>query len=225
LRWEGLLPDDITEDRLGEGLGMNAGSSKNLKSTADADEITPEYEGPLVNGRPTLTGAKVQDWCRSAHLPILHDDAALKLAGELNNLEFLRVLWASEFSELRKANPSAQRMRRIANALAILNSDLPALLRDNRAIKPDADLTLTEALLELVRKHQPIVDKHRLTRGRPRELTGNVTANIGKLVVKLCDQGRVTKKSRDAFVSIAMGWLLPNPPADIAISRNRRRRA
>jgi hypothetical protein len=47
---------------------------------------------------------------------------------------------------------------------------------------PDCDLALTEALRDLVEKHQSIIDKHTHVQGRPSDLAGNVAANIGQLV-------------------------------------------
>ncbi len=181
--------------------------------------------GPLVNGRPALTIRAVQSWCRSAHMHGVSDTAAAEVACQLNHAALLRTQWSPEFAELRKANPSTKRIRRVADALATLRDDLPGLIDDSRAAKPDADMTLTEALLDLVQKHQPILDKHPLARGRPRDLAGNVAANIGKLVSKLCDSRHITTKAHDAFVASAMAWLLQNRPTDTAISRNRRRRA
>jgi hypothetical protein len=167
----------------------------------------------------------VQGWLRSVHLLGLNEEAAIKVTQELNNAAFLRFMWAPEFAEQQKANPSAQRMRRIADALATLRDDLPGVLHDSRVINPDIDLSLTEALLELVAKHQPIIDAQKKTRGRPTNRAGNLAANIGKLVAQLSDSDRVTKKALDAFVAKAMVWLSQGTAADAAISKNRRRRA
>ena len=204
---------------------MSVGISKpatlrHARPTAQLDDW-----GPLVNGRPVLTVANVQEWSRSVHLPNMSDAAAAEAARQLNHLAFMRCQWAPEFAEQRKANPSAKRMQRIANALAVLQKDLPVVLNESRKIKPDADQSLTKALLDLVRSHRRVIDAYPRVRGRPRELTGNVAANIGKLLLNVYDQGRPTAKARDAFVQCAMGWLLAKAPTDGAISRNRRRRA
>ena len=204
---------------------MNAGKPTRSASTGDVDCFTiateTDNDRPSVNGRSALTIQEVQDWCR--HMPRLSDTAAGKVACELNHAAFLCAEWAPEFAEQRRANQSFQRMRRIADALATLRNDLPKLLDDSRAV--NADVTLTEALLDLVEKHGVVIDKHRHAPGRPSELAGNVAANIGKLLSQLYDPGSVTKKARDAFVARAMAWLTQNPPTDTAISRNRRRRA
>ncbi len=207
---------------------MKTGTSKRATSTGDAGRGTTETDhwGPLINGRPILEIQDVQRWCRSAHIPCMNDTAAAKVAGKLNLAAALRTQWAPEFADFRKANLSTQRMGRIANALATLLNDLPGVLKDSRAVKPDADVSVTEALLDLVQKHKPIIDKYRHRRGRPRDLAGNVAANIGTLVTELCDDpNRITEKARDAFVTDAMAWLLLDPPANSAISRSRRRRA
>jgi hypothetical protein len=143
----------------------------------------------------------------------------------LNDYAFLGCLWAPEFSDFRKSNVSTLRIRRVANALAVLRDELPEVLGESRAVNPNADLGLTEALLDLVRKHRPLIEGHRPVRGRPRELAGNVAANIGKLVVKLCGSNSLTKKAQDAFVAGAMEWLSQQARPDTSISRNRLRRA
>jgi hypothetical protein len=206
---------------------MSTETSKRPTSIGATERSTIETDdaGPLVNGRPVLTSQEVQDWCRSVHVPGLSDSGAIEIARLLNQAAFLRVLWAPEFAETRKANPSTLRMRRIADALAILLEELPWALNDSRAVKPDTDLTQSEALLDLVRKHQPIIDKYRHGPGRPRDLTANLAAKIGRLVSELSDRGRVRTKALDAFVAIAMDWLSQTHPTDAAISRNRRRRA
>jgi hypothetical protein len=192
--------------------------------TANRAVLQIKDGGPLVNGRPILTRKKVQRWGQRAHLPELTDAAADEIACQLNHAELMGVFWKSEFSAFRNANPSTQRMRRIADALRVLRNDLPVVINDSRTVKPNADLTLTEALLDLAQKHQPIIDKYGHVRGRPRALQGNVAANVGKLVCKLCDQNRIPKKAHDAFVADAMAWLMQSPTSDDAISRNRRRR-
>jgi hypothetical protein len=183
---------------------------------------TPD-EGLLINGRPALTIRDVQNWCCAASMLILSDIAAAELARELNHAAFLPSEWSPEFADSRKTNPSMNRIRRIASALATLRDDLPGLLNDSGAIS--ADVSLTEALLDLVQKHGPVIDKYRPAQGRPEDLTVKVTANIGKLLRKVCDSPGVAAKAHDAFVACAMAWLLPNPPSDATISRNRRRQA
>jgi hypothetical protein len=192
---------------------MNVEISAHSGSTCD--------EGPLINGRPVLTIEVVQSWCRAASMPGLTNSAAAEMARELNDATLLRAQWAPEFAKLQKANPSILRMRRIASALATLRGDLPGLLDDSRA--GGADVSLTEALLDLVQKHESVIDKYRRARGRPDDLTVKVATNIGRMLRKQFTSVRVTAKAHDAFVACAMAWLLPNPPADTTISRNRRR--
>jgi hypothetical protein len=47
---------------------------------------------------------------------------------------------------------------------------------------PDCDLALTEALRDLVEKHQSIIDKHTHVQGRPSDLPETSPQNIGQLV-------------------------------------------
>ena len=193
--------------------------------TTESVALAPTDDGgPLINGRPALTIPEVQGWFRSVHLSGLDKEAATKVARQLNHAALLRFMWAPEFAQQRRANPSTQRMRRIADALATLRADLPRVLHDNRAVKPDTDLSLTEALLDSVTKHQPIIDMYKTTRGRPNNPAGNLAANIGKLIVKLAGSNHVTKKAVDGFVANAMSWLSQGTAADAAISKNRRRR-
>jgi hypothetical protein len=115
-------------------------------------------------------------------------------------------------------------MRRIAQSLAVLRDELPRSLQESRVVRPDADLGPTEALLDLVHKHSPIIDDYLPVRGRPRKPAKNLEANIGKRLSVVCEPGRVTMKARDIFVTLAMAWLTESSPTDAAISRNRRRR-
>ena len=201
-------------------VGLLVTKERTLVMSTSTDE-----NGPLIDGRPALTVQEVQSWCHSAYMPNLDDIAAAEVARQLNHAALLRSEWAPEFAELRKANPSMQRLHRVAGALATLRSDLPGMLDGSHAIDPNADMTLTEALLDLVQKHQLVIDEYRHTRGRPYDPVVTIAANIGRLLSKLCDPGCGTAKAHDAFVAKAMAWLSQNPPADAAISRNRRRRA
>jgi hypothetical protein len=212
-----LLVHDPHPMRLGQSINGNAiKMSKRIDTVAD---------GPLINGRPALTIAECKEWARAAHAPALGDSAASELTGQINHAAFLRCMWAPEFAEQRKANQSTSRLRRIAAALATLRDELPGLLADNRAVNPNADVSLTEQLLDLVGRHQAIADKYSSTRGRPRSPAKNLEANISKLLATLCKPSRVTMKARDIFVQLAMSWLTQGYPTDAAISRNRRRRA
>lgn len=204
---------------------MNKKPSRRSATAANVSLDTTDDGGPLINGRPALTIPEVQSWLRSVHLSGLDQDAATKVTQQLNHAALFRFMWAPEFAEQRKANPSTQRMRRVADALATLRADLPGVLHDSRVVNPDNDLSLTEGLLDLVTKHQPIVDMHKKTRGRPNDRAGNLASNIGKLVVKLAEPDHVTKKALDGFVAKAMSWLSQGGPQDGAISKNRRRRA
>jgi hypothetical protein len=186
-----------------------------------ADSLPAHDDGPLINDCPALTIQGVQSWCHSASMPCLSDDAAAELARAINHLALLRTQWGREFAGLRKANTSPHRMRRIARALATLRDELSALLEDSRRV--NAHVIQTEALLDLVQKHSPIIDKFQRAPGRAKDLTVNVATNIGKLLDRLCDPS-VSAKARDAFVHYAMAWLSPRPPADDTIARNRRRR-
>jgi hypothetical protein len=204
---------------------MNTRLSRRSPPAGNVTQAAADDGGPLINGRPALTIPEVQSWFRSVHLSRLDEEAATKVTQQLNYAAFVRFMWAPEFAEQRKANPSSQRMARIAGALATLRDDLPAILLDSRIPNPDNDLSLTEGLLDLVRKHQPIIDMHKTTRGRPNDRAGNLAANIGKLVVELAGPNHVTKKAVDGFVAKAMSWLSQGNAPDAAISRNRRRRA
>jgi hypothetical protein len=204
---------------------MSTKLSRHSPTAGNVAQAEADDGGPLINGRPALTIPEVQNWFRSVHLSGLDEEAATKVTQQLNHAALFRFMWAPEFAEQRKACPSSVRMGRIAGALATLRDDLPGVLDDSRVVNPDNDLSLTEALLDLVTKHQPIIDMHKKTRGRPHDPAVNLTANIGKLVVERAGPGRVTKKALDAFVAKAMTWLSQRTAADASISKIRRRRA
>jgi hypothetical protein len=186
---------------------------------------TAPADGPLINGRPILSIEECKAWASTAKIkPALDDAAASKLACDLNHAAFLRCLWAPEFAKQRKANQSMSRLRRIAKSLAVLRDELPRSLQESRAIKPDADLRPTEALLDLVQKHSPIIDHYLPGQGRPPSPAKNLEANLGKLLCSVCKPNHVRMDARDHFVKLAMSWLMKNPPSGAAIARNRRRR-
>jgi hypothetical protein len=180
------------------------------------------YDGPLVNGCPALTEQRIQEWCRQAHMCVLSGGAAAEMARTLNHYAWLSPLWIPKFSERQKANPSMQRIRRIAGALETLQNDLPGLLADSRV--GGGDVSLTEALYDLALKHDSIVAEYRRAPGRPSDKRAIVASKVGELLIKVCEARLVTEKARDAFVTKAMEWLCC-PVTESAISRGRRRRA
>jgi hypothetical protein len=198
--------------------------SINGKVIAMGKQHTAPADGPLINGRPALSIEECRAWARKAHTPALDDAAASKLTCDINYAALFRCQWAPEFEGQRKANQSMRRLRRIAESLAALRDELPRSLQESRTIKPDADLGPTEALLDLVQKHSPIIDRFFPVRGRPRSPAKNLEANLGKILSSVCKPQCVTMKARNTFVQLAMSWLMENPPSDAAIARNLRRR-
>lgn len=179
-----------------------------------------------VNGRPALTITDVQSWCQKVSAPTFSDDGASKLAGMLNYALLFSFLWKPEFSALRKENASTKRLLLIADALAVLQGNLPQQIADERrALGPDATLP-AEGLLAAVNQHSPLIDWAKRQRSR-RAPHNNLAANIGREIDALWTTAgdATTKKARDAFVALSMEWLGTPASNDDSVGRNRRRRA
>jgi hypothetical protein len=65
-----------------------------------------EADGPLVNGRESLTPHDVQRWCRDARAPVLGDAAASEIAAALNYAALFRACWHPAAEPLRRSGPS-----------------------------------------------------------------------------------------------------------------------
>jgi hypothetical protein len=195
-------------------------------SQSDAKTVPPEYDGPLINQRLPATIKLVQSWCQEAKAPILSDDDAGTMARDVNYALLFEAQWRDEYKAARDENVSTQRMRRIAEAMATLQADLPKLIEDSRGFKPDADLSVTENLLEMVSRHQAIIDAYpRRKKGRDPSLEKNLTTNLAKKVLHLWGEA-ATKPAGDAFAAVALTWLTgrPVPTSDEATRKARERR-
>jgi hypothetical protein len=192
----------------------------------DAMAAEADDGGPLINGRPAMTVLQVQQWFQKAHAPILSDDAAAEIARFLNEALFLEGLWKPKFAAEQRANPSTKRMERIARALATLRNDLPEVLAESRKIRPDADHSATESLLDFVNRHKAIIDSFPAKRrGRPHNLAINLQTNLQRKIKELAGcEHPIAKQALDAVACDAMEWLRAGPRNDKAISKSRRRR-
>ena len=207
---------------------MSGGIPERATFTGDAPTTEVEGDGPLINDRPALVAAQVRRWCGEAHGPVLTNDGAAEIACMLNYALLMSFMWNPEFAVQRNANPSMARMRSIANALTTLRDHLPRLLADTRAVRPGADLSLTESLLAAVNHHAALIECGATRQGRPRAPHNNLSINIGRKVAALwqAETGHEARKQAcDAFVHFAMAWLGMPVSDDATIGRNRRRRA
>jgi hypothetical protein len=194
------------------------------KRTAPADAGSDDREN--INGREPASPALVQIWCKKAGGPPLRDESAETLVHDINNALIFSSWWRDEYTGPRVENPSTQRLRRIADALAVLQSDLPGMLAEFQQGNPSGDFSKSELLLEAVNQHQPIVQAHASQgKGRPKSLERNLSTNISKKVRALWGD-EVDVKAADAFASIAVNWLTgrPAPASDAAVGRARRHR-
>lgn len=195
-------------------------------SQSDAKTVTPEYDGPFINQRVPATTNLVKSWCQKAKAPILSDDDADAMARDVNYALLFDAQWRDEYKAARDENVSTKRMRRIAEAMATLQADLPKLIEDLRRAKPDADLSVTENLLEVVSRHQAIIDAYpRRKKGRGLSLEKNLTTNLAKKVLRLWGEA-ATKPAGDAFAAVALTWLTGRPvsTSDEATRKARERR-
>jgi hypothetical protein len=184
-----------------------------------------DYEGPLVNGRPILTEADVHAWCTASHGPQISCARAAEICRSLNDALLFSWRWQDRAAEQRRTNPSTQRMHGVAKALRTLLADLPQIIAHSKVV--GADVTLTEALLDLAEKHRPVAEQYQVTPGRPLSLEGNVATKIGKQIQEIWaaehPNHRPRKAAVDAFVVYAMTWL-GAPHEENALARARRRR-
>jgi hypothetical protein len=195
------------------------------ETRSDPSGPPPEYEGPLVNGRPALTETKVQAWCIAPRMPQISSAGAAEICRLLNDALLFSWLWPDRAAKQRQANPSTQWMGRIARALRTLLNDLPQLIADSKVA--GREVTLTETLLEHVEKHRLIAEKYQTAPGRPVALEGNMATNIGKKIQEIWaaeHSGRAPRKADvDKFVAHAMKWL-GAPHEECALARTGRRR-
>lgn len=124
-----------------------------------------DYDSPLINGERALTVETVQQWRLKAHAPVFTEASALVIARALNDLKLQTVLWHPAFAGLRRSNPSAQRLRRIAEALEILRADLPLAIADLRRIEPNAPRLPVEELFDLANAIAPAAARFLPKRG------------------------------------------------------------
>jgi hypothetical protein len=207
-------------------VGKAAEAGRSVISDARRRAVPLEYDGPLINQRLPATIELVQSWCRKVKAPILTDDDAAAMAREVNHALLLEAEWRDESKAARDEELSTQRMRRIADAMATLQADLPKLIEDSRRFNPDADLSPTENLLEVLSRHQAIIDADpRRKKGRCQSLEKNLTTNLAKKVLHLWGQA-ATKRAGDAFAAVALTWLTGRlvPTSDEATRKARERR-
>ena len=179
-----------------------------------------------IEVREPATVELVQRLSKRAGGPVLSQRHATAIAGAINQALRLLKHWQDEYVTALNDSLSFQRNRRIADAIATLQLELPASLEDLRRDRPDLDLSTVEDLLVLARKNQFIVDNypHRI-RGRPTSLEKSLAVGMSKKIQEIWGTG-TPKTAADAFAAMAIDWLTGRsvPQSDQAITRARSRR-
>jgi hypothetical protein len=145
---------------------------------------------PLVNRRAILKPEEIQKWFSDLKRPITSDDAR-GIAKMLNDYAFLQAFWkdTQTFKTRRQSNVSLLRLRRIADALLVLQSDLPALIEDSFKVDPkrqDQSIQDLIAFNDKVALYAKGYEEYR-SRGRGRQSDGwhLVARKIGTEVLKV----------------------------------------
>lgn len=146
----------------------------------------PEDDGPTINGHAILGPETVQQWFVIAGTAIPRLEQAAPIAQKVNNFDLFGFIWKStlEYKQARQKNPSMLRLRRISQALAILQKELPAAIEDTRRVNPKAEgegLHAAIALLELANRLEPAYRGFR-RRGREPEGWHRVARTLGPLI-------------------------------------------
>jgi hypothetical protein len=193
--------------------------------------IEADDDGPLINGRPVLTIAEVQQWAREVHAHISDDGAAL-IARELNQPAFegATLMTRNEWSSMKMLTEISDDLRR-------LKRNLSKLIMDTRRVKPDADISLTEQLLCLIDKHKALITETK--RGRPADSRSKLPQNIRAMFceVRASESHRrpTTSVAANDFAAKAAKWVLADPaivsvgktgdPTLAGIGRQKRRKS
>lgn len=168
--------------------------------------------------------ALVQVWASDVKGPPVPDAAADAIAADLR-CAMSNGWWWDAMTEVREHDPDAERARRIAAALRLLQRDLPPYIEAWRMSTPPVPLELTVALFPVVNSHQRLIDAAQPRgRGRAPSQERDVAAHFSRRVREAWgdsgDQGRA-----DAFAGLAVAWLTGRPaPSDSAVARGRTRR-
>ena len=197
--------------------------------TSNGPVVVEGHDGQLINGEPILTVETLGDWCRDVYAPQLTEAGALAIAQALNDLKLQRALWHPSFAAHRRSAPSRQRLRRIAEAVEVLCSNLPLAIADTRRVEPNAPKLPIEELLEIANTIAPTTARFLPRKGRAPDPANNVATNIGKLADEDWAAASPTSpppsaKARAAFVAQAMKWL-GAPKTDQSIDKARRRKS
>jgi hypothetical protein len=159
-------------------------------------------EGPTVNGRPILTARDIQKWIA------LSDDAATRIASGLNKRAFESFFYAESIA----SNPTAQRARRIHDALSVLVEELPPYLRDECRVLGKASPEIESLLAQASALMPGFVVKGLPTgRGRPRNRALDVSADLARVLkenYRAEHPNRILpKKQLNSVVTQATNWL------------------
>ena len=163
LPWQTFPPPFSWRSRIEAKLEMETGR---LRSRATRT-LTLKAEGVTINRRPALTLESVQQWFSAAFNVVPEACAIAPIAQAINHCALLESQWrrTPELDEMRRSNPSMLRTRRIAEALATLQNDLPVLIEETREVIGDKQseegLVAVMALLDAVNLLAPGYEKFR----------------------------------------------------------------
>jgi hypothetical protein len=165
----------------------------------------------------------VQKWSRDAKA--LSDAEAEPLARLVLDA-LASPSWRREFDAGRKYDADLARERRVADAIKILQADLPRYIERWRSEDLPVELSRTLALQKLAYDHQPLIDAvpqlHERKPGRAPSPEVEVRNALAERYLALTG---ARKKAVDAFAARAMDWILDRPvgASEAAIGRARRR--
>jgi hypothetical protein len=162
------------------------------------------------------TAELIQGFCRQAKGPELSTEAAQQIAGAVWWAQSNAILWQHEYAAELRSHPERQAMEEFADCLRRMQICVPVVLKQSRSIPfiGSDDRTITDDLLDLVNRHQHVIDAFppRGRMGRPPDHEAEMAAQFSTLVYDLWPaEERRTRKAADAFAQIVMAWLTNRP--------------
>jgi hypothetical protein len=199
--------------------------------------MSNEFDWEIIEGRPTVDLQTINGWCKKSHGPKLTDEDAARLAQIINRamFEMPAAAMSPRFiaTRLAHADPSVrdkilaamrrsqehsksveEHWRKIAQAITLLQAELPVVIAGGQLLKADADYSGLERLLAAADDQAPLVGpfgRRKSHRTFVKALTVNLTLNVKAV---WAPYSRVKATSVGAFVSLAMAWIGIDAPED-----------
>ena len=158
-----------------------------------------DYDGPMINGHPALSVKAVQLWFSDTFTVNPTAEHVAPITQALNHCSLFEAHWRNtpEYKKMRRGNPAALRLRRIHEALATLQKELPVLVDSTRKVFPEAHgegLVATIALLNSVNLLAPAYEKfHRPGVGREPEAWHRIARNIGPMILQVLKANSIAR--------------------------------